>query len=486
MSDAPTTSVPFPVLGANGFIQPDESAILAGTFSDINAAFGGNLDAALTTPQGQLASSLAAIIGNSFALFALFCNLVDPAYSFGRMQDAIGRLYFITRIPGEPTIQPCICAGADGVEVPIGQLVEDQSGNLWQSIQSGEFVNGTVTLNYACTVNGPTPAPEVLTIKQGFFGLDSVTPTGAAVLGRNVETPAQYEARRAESTGLNSMGPLNAIYAAVAALPDVLDVYTFANNSANAVVFGGLTIPAYSTYVCVLGGTPSEIALAIFTRKMPGGPLLGNTPVVITDPNPAYIAPKPAYTIPYETAQITDFAVVVTIQNSTTVPATALALIQNAIISAFAGGDGGPRAKIGSTVLASRYVAPVANISNTYNGATGQVTPGWSAAIINIQLGIDGAAGSIIGSITGNTLTVSSVSGGRVGVGALVEGTGVAAGTIITALAGGTGGTGNYGVSISQICGSGAMMLTTLGNETLVNINQAPGVSAANIYLLLE
>src|SRR5271170_7385594 len=100
----PTTSVPFPTLGPNGFIVPAESAILAGVIADINAAFGNNLNFEnLSTPQGQLASSFTAIIGDSFAVFQWLCNMVDPAYSVGRMQDAIGRIYFIERISGQPT-----------------------------------------------------------------------------------------------------------------------------------------------------------------------------------------------------------------------------------------------------------------------------------------------------------------------------------------------------------------------------------------------
>lgn len=54
------------------------------------------------------------------------------------------------------------------------------------------------------------------------------------------------------------------------------------------------------------------------------------------------------------------------------------------------------------------------------------------------------------GSITGNTLTVTNVAFGTIQVGATVFGTGAAAGTKITALDGGTGGTGAYTVNVAQ------------------------------------
>ena len=486
-STPPSTSVPFPSYGPNGFTVPDEPAIYTGAIADIDNAFGGNLNPALNTPQGQLASSETAIIGDSFAMFLWFVNNVDPAYSSGRMQDAIGRIYFISRIPGAPTVQPVLCSGLTGTVIPVGALLQDQSNNLWISLTEGTIgASGTVLIDFACTVDGPTSAPVTLSIYQAAFGWDTAAPSGDAVLGRLVESAAQFEYRRALSTGLNSMGPLNAVYSAVAQLSDVLDVFTVQNNSDSPTVIGGVSVGAHSIYVCVLGGSSTEIAQAIYTRKMPGCGMTGNTTVNVPDPNPAYLPPIPTTPITYEVPTVIDMAVVVTITNSPLVPSNALELIQNAIISAFAGTDGGPRAKIGSLVYASRYYGPVSAISNTYNGATGAVLPGWSASIVSIQIGRDGGAASFTGSIVGTTLTVSSVASGAIAVGQLVEGTGVEGGTLITGLAGGTGGTGNYTVSITQTALSEAMTATTLANDVQMLINEAPSVSAANIYLNLS
>ena len=57
------TNVPQPVLTDTGFQAPTQQQILAGVLADLNAAFGGNLNISnLESPQGQLASSMAAII----------------------------------------------------------------------------------------------------------------------------------------------------------------------------------------------------------------------------------------------------------------------------------------------------------------------------------------------------------------------------------------------------------------------------------------
>lgn len=502
-SSFPKTSVPFPVLGDKGYVQPDQGAVLDGVKADINGAFGGNLNFTTqtgspvnATPQAQLASSETAIIADSFALFGLFCNLIDPAYSSGRMQDAIGRIYFIFRIAGEPTVQPCLCTGLNTTIIPIGSLAQDQADNLWVCQQRGVIVNGSVTLNFACTINGPTPAPAALTIYQAIPGWDSVAPSGDAALGRYVETPAQFEARRAASTGLNSMGPLNSIYAAVAQLPGVLDVFAVANNTSSPQTIIGVSVPANAIFISVLGGSSADIGLAIFQHKMPGGPMAGNTTVTVPEPNPAYPAPPPEYQITYETPVITPFVVVVTLTNSAIVPANALTLVQNAIVSAFAGGDGGPRARIGSMVYASRYYAPVTALGTSYVGATGYVNLGWSAQIVEIQLAPRGNAATITGSIAGSSLTVTSTTG-TLAAGDLLEGTIGGNGTagpltgsgapllIVSQISGSVGGTGVYLLNTGLTLASQPLTVTALGNDAQMTLAQAPGVAAPNIYVVL-
>ena len=60
----------------------------------------------------------------------------------------------------------------------------------------------------------------------------------------------------------------------------------------------------------------------------------------------------------------------------------------------------------------------------------------------------------VTGDISGTTLTVSAVTNGVLAVGSILSGTGVTAGTYITAMGTGTGGTGTYTVSASQTVAS--------------------------------
>jgi hypothetical protein len=115
----------------NGFVAPAESAIVTGLDADWNAAFGGNLNTAESTPQGQLITSQAAIIGDSNDQQVALFNGVDPAYASGRMQDAIARIYFLERNPAQSTVLQIACGGEQGVVIPVGALIQDTAGNLY-------------------------------------------------------------------------------------------------------------------------------------------------------------------------------------------------------------------------------------------------------------------------------------------------------------------------------------------------------------------
>lgn len=77
------------------------------------------------------------------------------------------------------------------------------------------------------------------------------------------------------------------------------------------------------------------------------------------------------------------------------------------------------------------------------------------------------------GSISGTTLTVTQIQNGRLAVGQTITGTGVTAGTTITALGTGKGGIGTYTVSASQTVSSTTIIV--IGNTLIVPAAPEPG-----------
>ncbi len=468
-----TTNVPPVTFGPNGFQAPSEADILAGRFADIDAAFGGGLNPALETPQGQLASSDAAIIGNANDTFVFYTNMVDPAYAEGRMQDAIMRIYFLTRLPSEPTVVECVCVGAEGVVIDAGATAVATDGNLYTCTDGGTIpVSGTITLTFACNIPGPTscPANSLNQIYQAIPGWDSINNPTDGVIGSNTESRAACEARRAASVALNSIGSLSSVLGAVLAVPGVLDAYVTENVLGTTTTIGGVSLVAHSLYVAVVGGDEDAIARAIWSKKAPGCNYNGNTTVVVEDNNVAYNPPYPSYNVTFEIPAAVPILFAVSIANNAQVPADAAVQIQNAIINAFSGADGGARARIGGTIFASRYYAPVALLGS------------W-AQIIAIDVGsINNPIATFTGSIAGDTLTVSGVTGviaiGQTVVDLLGN---VAPGTTITAGAG-----LSWTVSVSQTVGSEAMKTAkATANSTAMNIDQIPTISASNIQVTL-
>lgn len=470
----PTTNVPGPTFGPTGFIAPSEAAILAGVIADIVAAFasaGYSLNPALDTPQGQLASSLSAIIGNANDTFLAITNQVDPAYASGRMQDAIARIYFLERNPSQSTVLQVPCIGAVGVVIPVNALIQDASGNLYACTEAGTIPgSGTITLPFANTIPGPTAVPAAVSIYQAIPGWDSVS-VASGVLGNATETRAAFEARRAASVALNSNGALSSILGAVLSVANVIDVYVTENDTDSPQTIGGVSLAANSLYVAAVGGEAQAIAQAIWSRKAPGAAYNGNTTETVLDTSPGYSPPYPSYSVSFEIPDGLQILFAVNLVDSTAVPANATTLVQNAILSAFAGGDGGPRARIGGTLYASRFYAPVAAL-----GA-------W-AQIISLEIGsAANTSATFTGVIAGTALTVSSV-GGTIAIGQTVmDVTGnVLPGTTIV-----SGSGTSWVVSQSQTVGSEAMV-TALPNlfQVGVDIDQVPTLAAANIAVTLS
>lgn len=388
------TAVPPVQFTPTGLVIPQESDVLAGVQSDINAAFGGGLNPALNTPQGQLATSTSAIIGDANDTFAEFVNQVDPDTNDGFMQDAIARIYFLNRSPGAPTTVQCDCVGALGTVIPAGAQAADQNGNRYVCVSGGTIpVGGTISLSFENIVNGPIPCPaNTLTIiYQAIPGWDTINNAAPGVAGQNVETAAGFRVRRQQSVALNAHGSLPSIYAAVFDLPNVIDVYATENTSNSVVNKGSTNYPLapHSLYVAVTGGDANEIANAIWTKKDVGCDYNGNTSVVVTDPS-GYLPPLPTYTVKFEIPPALPIKFAVQIANSPTLPTNIAALTQAAIIAAFTGADGSARVRIGSLLLASKFYSGVVAIGpevSVLSILLGSATP----TLNSQQIGIDQA-----------------------------------------------------------------------------------------------
>jgi len=91
-------------------------------------------------------------------------------------------------------------------------------------------------------------------------------------------------------------------------------------------------------------------------------------------------------------------------------------------------------------------------------GGTGTYTINVSQTVSARSLNSTATGARFTATIAGTTLTVSAVATGTIYVGQTIQGAGVTAGTVVTALGTGTGGTGTYTISVASTVGSGVTM----------------------------
>lgn len=408
-----TTNIPPIQWTTAGVVLPTDAEILSGAQADIDAAFGGGVNAALNTPQGQIASSESAIVADKNSQIAYIANQVDPLYAQGRFQDAIGRIYFMQRKPAVATVVICTLGGIPGVYIPAGSLALDTSGNVYILLGAVNIgTNGTVSAEFANTATGPIPcaAGTLTQIYQALPGWDTITNPAAGILGSDVESAQEFELRRQNSVSANSHGTTDSIYAAVYAVSGVLSAYVIDNPSASTVNYGPTNYPLapHSVYVAAAGGTSSSIAQAIWQYKDAGcnyntAAGLGSVETVtVYDQSTQYAPNYPAYQVSYIVPGAVPVYFAVSLANATNLPSNYVMLIQNAIIAQFEGQNGTTPAAIASTILASNYygailsAVPGIQIVSVLVGLTSSPTS------FDVSLGIDQIA-----SISAANITVS-------------------------------------------------------------------------------
>lgn len=361
-----STAVPSVTFSTTGLDVPDEADILAGRLSDFATAMGTAMGKDLRTPQGQIASTDAAIIADANDQLLAIVNNINPDYATGRFQDAIARIYFIDRIAALGTTVTTQCSGLVGTVIPAGSYAQDTSGYLYTSLADATIPSsGTVDVVFQCVTTGPIACPigALNTIYKAVTGWSGITNAAAGVLGNDVETRANFEYRRKQSVAKNANNTLAAMYAAILSVDGVVDAYVTDNKTSTADERGATNynILPHSYYIAVYGGAAADIGAAIHSRAAPGADFNGNTAYTVSDTE-NYVYPYPEYEYKWITPSTVSVHVNVSLASNAYLPSDLSAKVQTAILAAFNGQDGGTRARIGSTIYAGRYYSGVYSI----------------------------------------------------------------------------------------------------------------------------
>lgn len=360
-----STSVPDVTITENGLTVPEISDVLSGRLTDLSNALGG-ASTSLTSPQGQIAMTDAAIIAQVYDKLSVLFSQINPDYSQGRFQDGIGRIYFMDRIAGTGTVVTARCYGSVGKTIPSGSTAQDTSGYLYQSSADAIIESsGYVDVEFTNQTTGPIPCATgaLNQIYRAVTGWDSVTNLSAGAIGSDEESRIAFETRRKDSVYRNSRSQDGSVRAALLSTDGVLDAYVWSNRTGVAVEKGttSFSVLPHSTYVCVYGGADADVAEAIFNTYNPGANLNGDTTYTLYDTN--YAQPYPEYEMQWQTAKTTPVYIKVVIDSTLNPPSDIVSKTKAMVQSVFTGGYTNiDKARIGGLINGGKYYAPIISI----------------------------------------------------------------------------------------------------------------------------
>lgn len=346
------------------------------------------LNTSMTTPQGQLATSLAAIINNKNIDLLRICNNFDIDKATGVWLDALCALFNISRKEAVPTTVECVCTGLGGTVIygmneENPSKVADLSGNVYVCQTTTTIpAGGSVTVTFQNEVGGniPCQANTVTNIVTTVAGWDTVNNPNNGIIGSDTETDAELRKRYKQFVNNNASGTIGSLVSAVLGLDGVLDCVGAENPSGSAISVGGYTINANTYALSVLGGNNSDIAAAMY-EKHSMATQTGNTTVTYTDPDTSV-----SYNFSIVRPTKLSYFFKVTLANEAALPANISDLVKDAIYEDFYDN----RVKINSTTYASRFFNAINSIANNIE-------------IVSIEMASQPAGGSL--SAYGNSVT---------------------------------------------------------------------------------
>lgn len=351
-----------------GLKAPDTENIRERVIKDWQKAFFKDglppLDTSPSTPAGQLIDAFVAEIEAKNAEFLYLSNMFNPQVSCGRWQDALAHIYFLKRKVDEPTIATCQLTGLYKTTIPYGALVSSDDGHTLICNKSVNIdKSGQAETTFRCSETGPIEisANSITQIITTIAGWDTVNNIAAGATGRNLETRAEFEARRRDSVAKNAHGSVGALYGTIANLNDVIDCQILENIGPYPVIKFGVEVPGHGIVVCIYGGHDDEIAEAIYRKKDAGCDTGGNTKIMYKAPD--YSGAVYEYKI-LRPATI-NFFIKVTLGGKNHITPSMLANLKYTLYQDFLGANlvsGNDRVSLASHVYASRFYTAVMSI----------------------------------------------------------------------------------------------------------------------------
>lgn len=264
---------------ANELITIDESGITVSSFDvakeafdrDVQETFGGDIDTHVHTPQAQFAAINASVWSemNEEILRGILYG-ADLDVAPGKFLDALGTLLDIRRRPATKTRVECQLSGVSGTVVPRGSIVQDTSGNRYQTDTDVSIPAFGAEATVTCTAleYGPISVPSgaITRIISVINGWEVVKNSEEGIEGTSRETDAEYRANIKARTTINASSTLGALGSALDQAGAV-KYKVIENPTTVPSTQGGITIPPHSIVIAVSGGLGDDLARAVINNR---------------------------------------------------------------------------------------------------------------------------------------------------------------------------------------------------------------------------
>lgn len=272
-------------LTSTGFVAKPLADIKSDLEASFRSTFGNGIDVSADSAMGEVIGIFADRLADLWqGAQALYTN----AFPDGASGVALDSLCAITGTARQPATQTRVMATVVGTPATVITTAARVSvtgvGTLFKPAASITIpIGGSISAEFMAVETGPKPAPAgtlttIVTPVAGWASLSN--PLDQFALGRNIETDAALRLRRELSLRAIGGATLEAIRAAVAEVPGVVNVNVFENTTSTTDASG---LPPNSFEVVALGGTNAAVGQSIFDRKPAGVRSYGTTTVGAAD-----------------------------------------------------------------------------------------------------------------------------------------------------------------------------------------------------------
>lgn len=277
-------------IDATGLIVPDTSTILEEVKDEWREAYGADVILEPETSQGVIVVQDTEVRDGTVRNNVAVANQINPDYAGGVFLDAIWALTRGSRRGAtRSTITGVTLGGQNGTSVPAGSAATvTTSGERFlttATVVIGGFVSGLATVDFIAENYGPVGAAVggLNAVASGVLGWETVTNPTAAVVGALAESDIAGRRRRRLTLALQSVAMPEAIISALYDIPEV-DSLQFRENVKSIVqVIDGITLDPHSIWVCVKGGSNTQIAESLLETKGIGGGYNGAVSVPVVE-----------------------------------------------------------------------------------------------------------------------------------------------------------------------------------------------------------